>query len=338
MSETAQKAPALSPNGLRHLLESAEPKAERVMVAVALSVFAVHWIVLLAGGLRQGEDLERAFLRSCIAIKTPFSVILLFEVFNLITSLLLEPSLAAGRQYKVVTLIIIRDVFKDLGEYLSSFGGFSDIVVDEALREHAIYIGSHTLAAVLLFTLTLTFYFVWRKYKTGRRAKPVALVSKLQPYFAAGTVLMFGVLVVFHILHTLPAVWEVGELKWEWLYPATAYKAVFLSLILADIVLLVAAWFGAADAEEHGDPDRHGDNIQAYGRLFRNAGLSLSRAFVILAVLHGGHDVSSVVAKLSFAVAAVVLGITAELCFAYDSFVHRLISKFNHDAKPGDAA
>lgn len=60
------------------------------------------------------DELDRNFLH---AIYTPFSFILFYEVLLLVLALPKSHTSSIGKQYEIVSLIVIRGVFKDIGEF-----------------------------------------------------------------------------------------------------------------------------------------------------------------------------------------------------------------------------
>lgn len=98
------------------LSEKTREKAERIILYVALIGFFIHLalIFLLKFDLI-GFQTNSKFLNNPIsAVYTPFSFILIYEVYLLIFYLPKSFTTYITKQYEIITLIIIRKLFKDL--------------------------------------------------------------------------------------------------------------------------------------------------------------------------------------------------------------------------------
>ena len=91
-------------------------QSERVILTFSIASYLLHLgLILLAYyGVIQSES---KLLKSPIAaIYTPFSFILVYEVYLLIFFLTKSISFYIGKQYEIITLIVIRRIFKDIGD------------------------------------------------------------------------------------------------------------------------------------------------------------------------------------------------------------------------------
>jgi hypothetical protein len=83
---------------------------------VAILSYLTHLFLIFLSNL-QILSIESKFLTNPIAaIYTPFSFILLYEVYLLIFFLPKSISYYIGKQYEIITLIVIRRIFKDLSK------------------------------------------------------------------------------------------------------------------------------------------------------------------------------------------------------------------------------
>lgn len=91
-------------------------RSERFILAVAILSYLTHLFLIFLSNL-QILSIESKFLTNPIAaIYTPFSFILLYEVYLLIFFLPKSISYYIGKQYEIITLIVIRRIFKDLSK------------------------------------------------------------------------------------------------------------------------------------------------------------------------------------------------------------------------------
>jgi hypothetical protein len=89
-------------------------KSEKVVLAVAIISYLLHLFLIL---LVQQDiiQLDSKFFRNPIAaIYTPFSFILIYEVYLLVFYLPKSISSYIAKQYQIITLIVIRRIFKDI--------------------------------------------------------------------------------------------------------------------------------------------------------------------------------------------------------------------------------
>lgn len=100
------------------LSERTKKSSERLIIFVAISSFILHLSII---GLEKLNILQLAknseLSTSPIAsIYTPFSFILVYEVYLLVFYLPKSTSIYIGKQYEIITLIVIRRVFSDLSK------------------------------------------------------------------------------------------------------------------------------------------------------------------------------------------------------------------------------
>ncbi len=90
-----------------------------------LEVFFVYLAIILGGlhvliiALARAGILDNTYLADqslLTAVATPFTVILLFEVLMMILSVAKSIPVSVGKQYEIVALVLVRDVFKLLSE------------------------------------------------------------------------------------------------------------------------------------------------------------------------------------------------------------------------------
>ena len=96
------------------LSERVKEKGERAILAIAIISYLIH-LLLIALTNFDFIEIESKLLKNPIAaIYTPFSFILVYEVYLLIFFLPKSISSYIGKQYEIITLIVIRRIFKDI--------------------------------------------------------------------------------------------------------------------------------------------------------------------------------------------------------------------------------
>jgi hypothetical protein len=96
------------------LSEKRKEAVEKITLVIAIGSYLAHLFIILLN--TQGAiHIEQKFFQNPIAaIYTPFSFILIFEVFLLVYYLPKSISVYIGKQYEIITLIVIRRIFKDI--------------------------------------------------------------------------------------------------------------------------------------------------------------------------------------------------------------------------------
>ena len=126
---------------------------ERLIVWLAATGFVIHLMLIglaqTVPRLRLGvlSQLDCNFLH---AVYTPFSFILFYEVMLLVLALPRSHTSSMGKQYEIISLIVIRRVFKDIGE-------FSDPANLFAQTETAWMVLTDMLAALVMFAFCVHF-------------------------------------------------------------------------------------------------------------------------------------------------------------------------------------
>jgi len=129
---------------------------ERVVVAAAAIGFLVHLAVIGVARLFPGlpQTLFAGLDESPLhAVYTPFSVILFYEVVLLVFALAASHTGEIAKQYQIVSLIVVRRVFKDIG----SFSNLENWLAEpEAVRAVLLDMAG----AVLMFLIVTGFTFL----------------------------------------------------------------------------------------------------------------------------------------------------------------------------------
>jgi len=139
--------------------KSSREITEKGILIVALTSFFIHLILILMNeyGLF-GRNINTELLRSpLIAIYTPFSFILLYEVYLLIYYLPQSFTFYLSKQYEIITLIVFRRFFKDI-----SFINTKDINIAEWLFSEFFL---DLAVGLLLFVLV---YFFKKNFKRNK--------------------------------------------------------------------------------------------------------------------------------------------------------------------------
>lgn len=179
--------------------DKAKQRIERWIIVIAILSFLIH---LLFIGLQQWGLLpfsnEGELLQSPIAATyTPFSFILIYEVYLLIYYLPQSISTYVVKQYEIITLIVIRRVFKDLANL--------ELTADWFRVQEDLYFTYDLVATLLLFGLIYGFRRV-QSFKPVQ-GKPDAVSASLRTFIHRKQKLALILIPIFIGL----ALWSLGQ-------------------------------------------------------------------------------------------------------------------------------
>jgi len=141
-------------NRIFHILlsENTKRKSEVVIISLAIISFVAHLggIYLEKWGLVHFTAHQELFKNPIAAIYTPFSFILLYEAYLLVYYLPKSTTIYIGKQYEIITLIVIRRIFKDLSNLEFTENWFE---IKEDLQ-----FSYDLTATIILFFLIYLFY------------------------------------------------------------------------------------------------------------------------------------------------------------------------------------
>ena len=98
------------------LSEKTKNRSEQVILWIALVSFVIHLLIigLISLDIIVISEPSNLLKNPIAAIYTPFSFILVYEVYLLVYYLPKSTSTYISKQYEIIALIIIRRLFKDL--------------------------------------------------------------------------------------------------------------------------------------------------------------------------------------------------------------------------------
>ncbi|MFW5702440.1 MAG: hypothetical protein ACOCXP_00550 [Candidatus Dojkabacteria bacterium] len=205
--------------------------AERNVAILAAVSFVVH---IAAVELAKLGVLDNQFLKDSDILDTlftPFTVILIYELFLVIAAIAVSIPESVGRQYQAISLIIMRNLFKDistLGEALlaaTALGQISLLFYDMG-------------ATVAAFALVIAFYFIKRKaYKFDFEEQMSPQYIKMKRTAALATLAGSLVLVIVTILGMN---WRVGFFDAMYQLDLNqVFQDLFTLLIVVDVFVVI---------------------------------------------------------------------------------------------------
>lgn len=217
---------------------------EQVILVIAIASFLIHLaiIYLVDFGIIPIAVTSDLLKNPIAAIYTPFSFILVYEVYLLIHYLPKSITTYISKQYEIITLIIIRRLFKDLSTLTLTSDWFT--------IKYDLQFTYDLIASVLLFFLIYLFYKQSKKrYRiidnSANDREGIARFIKIKKYLATALVPVLIIVAVYSFVN-----WSLSTI-----YPQTNTKVSFSNinniffeqfftiLIIADVVLLLFSFF-----------------------------------------------------------------------------------------------
>ena len=249
--------------------ESSEEAVRKASILLAILGFFVHvgiWALYSSDRISVTGEASELLSSPLSALYTPFSILLVYEVYQLIRTIPDSFSSSVGKQYEIATLLVVRDILKRLSEVESSDGWEVSSDVGFLLVE--------CTAFLALFYTSLTYYRIGvNTVKEEEMRSDIVLFIEAKRGIANMMLIVFLVVAAFSFSTWVGSVQEGGGSVSR----AIFFLDFFTFLILADIlILLISYWF-----------------YTDFSNLARNTGFVLST--VIIRVAISSEGVSSMI-------------------------------------------
>ncbi len=269
--------------------DEAEERIRKAAIVFAVVGFFVHigfWALDSTGRLSITGEAAELVSSPLSSLYTPFSILLVYEVYQLIRTIPDSFSSSVGKQYEIATLLVVRDILKRLSEVESSEGWEISSDLGFLLVECAAFLA--------LFYTSLTYFRISDKStKSGDMSGDIAFFVEAKRLVANFMLIVFLLTAAYSFFTWIASVQDGGGSVSRVIF----FLDFFTFLILADIlILLVSYWF-----------------YTDFGNLARNTGFVLSTVIIRVAISSEG-----VSAMVLFTLSG-LLGIAILRMFAQDS-------------------
>lgn len=275
------------------LSEQTKEKIEKVTVSIAIISFIIHLLLIALVDLDvlHLNDYSKLLSNPIAAIYTPFSFILIYEVYLLVFYLPSSTSTYIGKQYEIIALIIIRRVLKDLSNLEFTLNWFKE--------EKDLQFSYDLVATIILFLLIFIFYRLNQK-KEELQTEKVQLSPAITNFIKMKNIIALCLVPIFLIL----SVYSFGRWVYENFFSVIQivdsikdvdnifFDDFFKILILIDVLLLLFSFL-------------HTDR---FSKVIRNSGFIIST--ILLKLSFGAEGLLNtilIVVAVSFGV--IMLGI-----------------------------
>lgn len=232
----------------KFLSEKNKEKSEHVILKVAIISFIVHLLIiaLVNFNIIAIDEPSNLLKNPIAAIYTPFSFILVYEVYLLIYYLPKSTSIYVSKQYEIITLIIFRRLFKDLSDL--------NLQADWFNNKNDLQFTFDLITAIVLFYLIYLFHI--------HRSKINETINLKQPNFERISqfisvkkwiaIILVPILVFISIFSLLN--WSIGVFQPN-APDVLSFKNInniffeqfFTILIITDVFLLLFSFFHTDD-------------------------------------------------------------------------------------------
>ncbi len=244
-------------------------RIEQFIIALAIGSFLLHLLVIFLVDfdilpLNESSELLK---NPIAAIYTPFSFILIYEVYLLVYYLPKSITVYIGKQYEIITLILIRRVFKDLSQIELTSDWFS--------IQNDLQLTYDIVATLLLFFLILIFYRLNERKDLQQKKVPESELSPdMRRYIRMKNIVSIALVPVFVLL----GLYSFGRWVYEnfvsinqMVYHIKDVNNVFFDefftiLILTDVLLLLISFL----------------HIDKFNKVIRDSGFIISTILIKL--------------------------------------------------------
>ena len=269
--------------------DEAEDRIRKAAIVSAVVGFFLHiglWALDSTGRISITGEASELVSSPLSSLYTPFSILLVYEVYQLIRTIPDSFSSSVGKQYEIATLLVVRDILKRLSEVEGTEGWEISSDLGFLLVECAAFLA--------LFYTSLTYFRISdNSTKSGDMSGDIAVFVESKRFVANFMLIVFLLTAAYSFFTWIASVQDGGGSVSRVIF----FLDFFTFLILADIlILLVSYWF-----------------YTDFGNLARNTGFVLSTVIIRVAISSEG-----VSAMVLFTLSG-LLGIAILRMFAQDS-------------------
>jgi len=256
------------------LSERTKGRFEKLIFLTATVAYILHFtlIFLVNNGLLLSSTVGIARNTSLLAaIHTPFSIILIYEIYLLIYYLPTSITSYLGHQYEVIALIFIRRLFDDLAALV---GNESAVIGFDELKA----LSFSFIGLITLLLLIFLFYFINGKNRT--RQEDVANSTKKEVAFIFSKKIIALVLMAFFILLFIHSIMSLKDIEisvnsvvFAINFTSKVFFGNFFAMLIISEVLLLMFTFNLTDR---------------FSKIVRNSGFIVSTILLKMSLMTEG--------------------------------------------------
>ena len=248
----------------RYLGYRADEKLRQLCIQTAIIGFLVHLLLCLfyqLDWISLSQRTSGLFDSYLDALYTPFSIFLAYEVYELIRTIPDSFTNSIGKQFEIITLLVVRDILKRLSDI--------DASVTSTIDDSITILAVECLAFLILFGTALLFS------RAKRDTSSISNDSEELEKFISQKKQLAVLLLVVYVLTAIYSLstWSYGVFEGDGSTNRTIFFLDFFTvLIMADILILLVSY----------------QYITEFAYLARNTGFILSTVILRVAIASPG--------------------------------------------------
>lgn len=232
----------------------------KIAISSAVLGFLAHlliWILYVTDMIQIKGDSVELVSSPLSSLYTPFSILLAYEIYELIRTIPNSFSSAVGKQYEIATLLVVRDILKRL----SAINLSDDWKIDDDLGLLLV----ECCAFLALFYTSLTYYNISINMDMNIKVSDhVSSFVSTKKAIANVMLLFFIIIAIMSLTGWISSAMQGGGSVNREIF----FLDFFTFLILADILILLMSYWFYTD----------------FGNLARNTGFVLSTVIIRVAI------------------------------------------------------
>ena len=261
---------------LKVFSEKNQNTVERATLWLSMIGFIIHLFLIYA----KKYDWFKVFFESSLlidpisAIYTPFSIILVYEIYLLVVNLPRSFTTSVSKQFEIISLILIRRIFADIPNI--------DLKANWLSTQENVQLIYDVLGVLIIFFLIYLF-------KKGRSRLPKKPINpNLQSFVAskkAVSMILLPILIITSLVSVYNWIYGLFYLQITSDINAIFYNEFFTILILADVLILLLSF----------------QYTERYSQLIRNTGFVICTILIRLSFgVSGLTNVLLIISSVAF--------------------------------------
>jgi len=247
--------------------DTSKKSIEKSILVISLISFLIHLSLIFLANNNIVFSSENSILKSPImAIYTPFSFILIYEIYLLIYYLPRSITLYISKQYEIIALIVIRRLFKDISEMETSTTLFSSTINQNVFIDLSL--------SILLFFLI----YLFRKNSLSLSSKnlnsSMIRFIEIKKWIAVFLIPAFSAMAIYNLSLWIGDTFIKTNVVNNQSINNIFFADFFQVLILVDVFLLIFSFF-------------HSD---LFHKIMRNSGFIISTILLRMSFLYDGFS------------------------------------------------
>ena len=261
---------------LKVFSEKNQKTVERATLWLSMIGFIIHLFLIYA----KKYDWFKVFFESSLlidpisAIYTPFSIILVYEIYLLVVNLPRSFTTSVSKQFEIISLILIRRIFADIPNI--------DLKANWLSTQENVQLIYDVLGVLIIFFLI----YLFKKGRSRLPKKP--LNPNLQSFVAskkAVSMILLPILIITSLVSVYNWIYGLLYLQITTDINAIFYNEFFTILILADVLILLLSF----------------QYTERYSQLIRNTGFVICTILIRLSFgVSGLTNVLLIISSVAF--------------------------------------